>query len=199
MDLSLLQNGKRLRKKGQKQRWAIMAIAKHVIVTEGMESLILRQIAAKADMELGNLQYYFPTRDDLLEAIVRHVFEEDVRTISNTEVVEDLEKTFNELLDLWTAGSGLIYGLRFAATYGSPRFSELKAMVFGEFFNHMSALIKEKNPSLPKSERLNRARLITALLDGAGAQSHPPPKRQFAKFKTDVVDLAVHIAMSQTQ
>ena len=172
-----------------------MAIAKHVIVTEGMESLILRQIAAKADMELGNLQYYFPTRDDLLEAIVRHVFEEDVRTISNTEVVEDLEKTFNELLDLWTAGSGLIYGLIFAATYGSPRFSELNAMVFGEFFNHMSALIKEKNPSLPKSERLNRARLITALLDGVTAQSRTASKGQLAKLKADAVDFAVHIAM----
>jgi len=195
MDLSLLQHGKRLSKKGQKQRWAIMAIAKHVIVTEGMESLILRQIAAKADMELGNLQYYFPTRDDLLEAIVRHVFEEDVRTISNTEVVEDLEKTFNELLDLWTAGSGLIYGLIFAATYGSPRFSELNAMVFGEFFNHMSALIKEKNPSVSAPDRLNRARLITALLDVVTAQSLTASKGQLAKLRADAVDFAVHIAM----
>ena len=199
MNSPLLRNGKRLGKKGQKQRLAIISIATRVIATEGIDSLVLRQIATQADMELGNLQYYFPTRDDLLEAIVRSVFEEDVSTISNTGVDHDLEKSFSELLDLWVSGSGLIYGLIFAATHGSPRFSQLKAEVFGEFFDYLSALIKEKNPSLPESERQNRARLTTALLDGAGAQSQTASKRQFAKFKKDVVDLAVHIAMSQTQ
>jgi hypothetical protein len=93
----------------------------------------------------------------------------------------------------------LIYGLVFAATHGAPRFSQLKAEVFGEFFDHLSALIKEKRPSLSESERLTRAKLITALLDGAGAQPQTASKRQIAKFKADVVDLAVHIAMNQVQ
>ena len=200
MNSRLLQNGKRLSKKGQKQRLAIISIATHVLTTEGLESLVLRQIAAQADMELGNLQYYFPTRDDLLEAIVRGAFEKDVRTISNPRVDHDLKKSFSELLDLWDpAGSGLIYGLVFAATHGAPRFSQLKAEVFGEFFDHLSALIKEKRPSLSESERLTRAKLITALLDGAGAQPQTASKRQIAKFKADVVDLAVRIAMNQVQ
>lgn len=199
MNSHLLQNGKKLSKKGQKQRLAIISIATHLLTTEGLESIVLRQIAAQADMELGNLQYYFPTRDDLLEAIVRSVFEKDVRTISNPQVNHDLEKSFSELLDLWVAGSGLIYGLVFAATHGSPRFSQLKEEVFGKFFDYLSALIKERRPSLSESERLNRAKLITALLDGACAQLQTASKRQIAKFKADVVDLAVHIAVDQVQ
>ena len=198
MSSTLLRHRRRLGKKGQKQRSAIIDISKHVIYNEGVDSLVMRQIAAKAEMELGNLQYYFPTRDDLLEAIVRDVFEKDTSTISNSEIDHDIEKTIGELLDSWT-GHGLVYGLIFAATYRSPRFTQLKALVYETFYNHMSTLIEEKNPGLSDSERLRRAKLITALLDGTSAQYHAGSKRQIANLerglKADVVELAVQIAM----
>ena len=198
MSSTLLQHGRRLGKKGQKQRSAIIDISKHIIYNEGVDSLVMRQIAAKAEMELGNLQYYFPTRDDLLEAIVRDVFEKDTGTISNPEFDHDIEKTISELVDLWT-GHGIVYGLIFATTYRSPRFTQLKALVYETFYNHMSTLIEEKNPGLSDSERLRRAKLITALLDGTSAQYHAGSKRQIANLerglKADVVELAVQIAM----
>lgn len=194
MSSTLVRHGRRLGKKGQKQRSAIIDISKHVIVNEGVESLVMRQIAAKAEMELGNLQYYFPTRDDLLEAIVRDVFEKDTSTISNPEFDHDIEKTISELVDLWT-GHGIVYGLIFATTYRSPRFTQLRALVFETFFNYLSTLIQEKNPGLSGSERLRRAKLITALLDGTSAQSQSASKREIAKLKADVVELAVHVAM----
>ena len=63
----------------------------------------------------------------------------------------------------------------------------------------MSTLIEEKNPGLSDSERLRRAKLITALLDGTSAQYHAGSKRQIANLerdlKADVVELAVQIAM----
>ena len=61
-------------------------------------------------------------------------------------------------------------------------------------FVHRNPL-KEKNPSVSAPDRLNRARLITALLDGVTAQSRTASKGQLAKLKADAVDFAVHIAM----
>ncbi len=57
------------RKKGRERRQQIIDTAKEVLMTSGITSLVLRDIAVQLGITHGNLQYYFPTKEDLLVAI----------------------------------------------------------------------------------------------------------------------------------
>jgi AcrR family transcriptional regulator len=43
-----------------------------VLINEGYAAASMRRVADECDMKLGNLQYYYPTRDDLVDAFILH-------------------------------------------------------------------------------------------------------------------------------
>ncbi|HBM87140.1 MAG TPA: hypothetical protein DD437_01220, partial [Rhodobiaceae bacterium] len=51
--------------KGQKRRAEIISLGRNLLIEEGYDAFVLRTIAAQAEITLGNLQYYFPVREDL--------------------------------------------------------------------------------------------------------------------------------------
>ena len=57
------------RRKGRERRQQIVDAAKEVLLTQGITGLVLRDIAVQLGITHGNLQYYFPTKEDLLVAI----------------------------------------------------------------------------------------------------------------------------------
>ncbi|QNE21041.1 TetR/AcrR family transcriptional regulator [Kribbella qitaiheensis] len=70
-----------LSSRGEGRREAVLRVARDVLVKEGYDQFVLRRVAAAAEMKLGNLQYYFATRDDLLEAVIRAQFEPDLTAL----------------------------------------------------------------------------------------------------------------------
>jgi AcrR family transcriptional regulator len=46
-----------------------------VLIKEGYAAVSMRRVADECGMKLGNLQYYYPTRDELLDAFIRHWIE----------------------------------------------------------------------------------------------------------------------------
>jgi AcrR family transcriptional regulator len=56
--------------KGQQQIRSILRAASNVLVQGGMEKFSVNRVAAKAGISLGNLQYYFPKRRDLIGALL---------------------------------------------------------------------------------------------------------------------------------
>lgn len=62
------------RQKGRERRRMILEAAKRALIERGVDGLVLREIAEELGITHGNLQYYFPTRNDLLIS----VFDEEV-------------------------------------------------------------------------------------------------------------------------
>lgn len=56
--------------KGQKRVELILNAARDILVEEGYPSLSMRKIATRADITVGNLQYYFSSKIDLLNDLV---------------------------------------------------------------------------------------------------------------------------------
>ena len=82
--------------------------AKEQIVRAAAESLLesgyagtsVRSIAAKAGVAIGNLQYYFPTKSELLIEAWRHLTERSV---------EELRTSLNQMTDpIWLIESGIV-------------------------------------------------------------------------------------------
>ena len=53
-----------------------MAAAHRVLVTAGYANFSMRRVATEAGVSVGNLQYYFPTKDALTAALLDNVIED---------------------------------------------------------------------------------------------------------------------------
>lgn len=70
--------------KGHETRELILRAALGVLVEEGLRAMSMRRVAAASGMKLGNLTYHFPTREDLMRALLEAVissYEEEFETI----------------------------------------------------------------------------------------------------------------------
>ena len=61
----------RLKRKGRETRAAILEAAKNVLLEDGFGNFVFRGVAKRAGVEPGNVQYYFPTKRDLLSAVLQ--------------------------------------------------------------------------------------------------------------------------------
>jgi len=56
-------------RKGQQRRQDILDTARAILVEEGWEAFSMREVATRLGIRHGHLQYYFPTKQDLLVAL----------------------------------------------------------------------------------------------------------------------------------
>jgi AcrR family transcriptional regulator len=76
----------------------LLAVARHVVAEQGADAS-LRDVARKAGVGLGTLYRHFPTREVLLEALLRTKFDESAQRANELEKWDD-------------AGSALVTWLR---------------------------------------------------------------------------------------
>ena len=67
------------REKGQRKAGQILEKAAEVLARDGYSKFSLRRVANASGVALGNLQYYFPTKGHLLEAMLIHVINRYIR------------------------------------------------------------------------------------------------------------------------
>ncbi len=67
---------------------AIIAAGRQLIVEGGAGDFSMRKVASAAGMSLGNLQYHFKTRDDLLEGMLDWFSYEYTRDLGEMQSVE---------------------------------------------------------------------------------------------------------------
>ena len=58
------------RQRGKRQVRSILDEARSILIGEGYSGLTLRKVAKNLDISLGNLTYYFPSKIELLKAII---------------------------------------------------------------------------------------------------------------------------------
>jgi len=71
-------------REGKRER--LVAAARHVLHRQGVEKTTLADIAGAADVPVGNVYYYFKTKDDLIEAAIE----------SQIEDIEELLEALNQ-------------------------------------------------------------------------------------------------------
>jgi AcrR family transcriptional regulator len=61
--------------KGSERIRVILEEAKNILVDEGFSGLSFRNVAKRAGITVGNVTYYFPTKDDLLVELAGYIFD----------------------------------------------------------------------------------------------------------------------------
>lgn len=164
--------------KGQERQAEILQLARQLIQDEGIDGFVLRRIADQAGMKLGNLQYYYATRDDLLEALLRSEFERDLaalqppepRPTTQAETEANFLAAIDSLTSRWSEDSGSVYLPIGVLAHTEQRFCDLWEEIYNAFYAAMARLIRQLDPAATPSQARSRAILVTALIDGSSVQ-----------------------------
>lgn len=161
--------------KGAQRRAQLIAEARTHLVDVGVERFSVRQVADAAGITLGNLQYYFPSRDDLLAAVMRAEIDADaelIRSLQSDDPAEELAEVVAALLDRWRAGNDRVYEALVLLTRHRPDLAELTASVWSRAYDEVAAIVRRIDPRIGGTEARARAMLIVGLIDGAALQHY---------------------------
>ena len=168
------------KKRSELSRKRLLDTAREVLANEGLDCFVLREIAKRAEMQLGNLQYYFPTRDDLLEAVIREEFEHN---LSAMRALEDSAKSLRDyteqltelLINEYTGIGGNIWPVLTLLHLHSRRFRRLSEEIYQQHFDIVIDALRRFGVHGNTGKLREKARLLTAIIDGATLQAHAGP------------------------
>lgn len=161
--------------KGSSTRDRILEAARRTLIEQGIDQFALREIADSLEIKLSNLQYYFKTR----EALVLKVLEEEAardRAIIETHQLKSNDATtafhaiVQDLITRWRGESGVLFSTLGTLAIHNKEYKKLYRTIYADFYGALEGPLQQLNPNLTAAELSLRARLITALIDGAPMQ-----------------------------
>lgn len=183
------------RTKGHRRKAEIIALARDLLVREGYDHFVLRTIAERAEIKLGNLQYYFPTREDLLETVGEEEFFRGLQIVNEATHLDatpedKLVHMVSRLVGDWQQTGGRVYAVIAMLALHHERFQRLHESQYRLFYKSVAKLLQGLVPKASDDALLHKARLVTTLMDGALFQVAPRGKGTRAKrvaFRNELV------------
>ena len=166
--------GKLIRKKKYSERRdEILDTTIAALANEGYTSVSMRGIADRVGIHLSTLQYYFPTKRDLLNSTIEKSIGSMVRMMDDIVLnpSAEPEKVLREALKIHLrACHDPIIAKLFVALWGMASHDEDANYSLNEVYKRdcqrYATLIQRTNPKLSKRICENRAVLILAQLEG---------------------------------
>lgn len=158
--------------KGQERSEAILDATEQLLVEEGHAALTLRGVAQRAGIRLGNLQYYFATREELVRALLARILERataqvEARVGGAAASSRTLDTALEPLLEDQKDPDSyrLFYDLWAMAAREPTIAAELRAF-YARYIDAVAQRLREASPGLGRAETRARAELLVALLEG---------------------------------
>jgi AcrR family transcriptional regulator len=173
--------------RGQDSIVQILSAALNLLIEEGYSALSLRRIAKACDMKVGNVTYYFATKDALVREMLSAAIEgymsafEDVISQVDLTPEEKLEAIIRIILeDIRTKKTTRLFPELWALANFDPFVAECVNESYVNARRALNVLVAEINPSLPEEERETLCLFISGALEGmtifAGYQKPWEPK-----------------------
>jgi AcrR family transcriptional regulator len=162
--------------KGQGTRARIIGVARAILVDEGYESFVLRQIAARAAIKPGNLQYYFASKKELLQAVL----EPELARYNETYAAVTAQRVGKDAAILAVVDF-LLEEIKLKATCNiwytvwalAPQDSDIAILMddwYQQYLRELKRVIKFANPKIGERKAGHVACLLTAVMDGLTMQ-----------------------------
>lgn len=170
--------------KGESTRERILNAARAQLIDHGIERFALRELADGLQIKLGNLQYYFNTKEALVLQVLEAEAAKDRAIIAQHQHAETAASTtlkaiVRDLTSRWSGQSGVLFSTLGTLAIHNNTYKRLYRQIYAEFYAALEAPLRTLNPNLSAAELALRARLITALIDGAPMQPQIPNRRLF--------------------
>lgn len=150
----------------------ILRAAIDILIEEGFTGLTMRRIATRCGLKPGNLNYYFPTKEDLvrglLDAIITSYEVEFQIIVSDTtaSAAERLERLCNLVLeDILTKKTTRIFPELWARSNHDPFISDRMHELYVRARAPLEVMIAELNPNLTEQDRKDLSLFISASME----------------------------------
>lgn len=178
-----------LTRKGQKRREEIIFVSRQRLINRGYDAVVLREIADEMGSSLGNIQYYFRTRRDLLAAVVANEISADIEDavgagLNKGTPDEKLKRFCEVVLAKWGGDAGIVWSGMLFFRHHYDEVQELMEVVYHLFYEALIDIIGEIRPDDSKAVLKRKAMMVTSLLDGASLQ--PLPNKRFLSSVPDI-------------
>ena len=131
------------------RREQLLSIAMDLIAKRGFEGLRFQEVAKQAGINNATLYYHFPTKEELIQGVVRHLNEELKKTGRRAinepaSALEELRIEFQDLRDLLRAQPKLFlvlveFSLR---SLRDPAIGKMEARRDGFWQEHLSGIVR---------------------------------------------------------
>lgn len=159
--------------RGREGHETILRAALNLLVEQGYRAMSMRKVAAACGMKLGNLTYYFPTKEDLSRELFDAVissYEVEFDAIVHEEGVspeQRLEEICTLILeDIRTKKTTRFFPEIWALSNHDPFVFERLHELYARARAPLHGIIEDINPSLSASQRETLALFISASMEG---------------------------------
>jgi AcrR family transcriptional regulator len=164
------------RHKGEAKRRQILETAKGLLLAGGPGAVVLREVAAKLGMTHSNVQYYYPTRDELLVAIYDEELAKFTGSVERVAAIAltrpaRLAAVIDLGLALIRAPDTALWRLMVGMLDHSPEMAALHRKECRLYEDRLVAELKVIAPHLSAARRRSVAKIIQAIIDGMSIQA----------------------------
>jgi len=162
--------------KGENTRQRIIEIARSILVDEGYEKFVVRRISARAGIMPGNLQYYFQSKKELLQAVLEPElarYHETYAEVSNSKIGKDeiILAVINFLLqEIRLKSTCNIWYTVWALAPQDKHIAALMDDWYQQYMGELQKIILAANPALGQRRAGHIASILTAIMDGLTMQ-----------------------------
>ena len=159
--------------RGQEGVEGVLRAALAILVEEGYPALSFRRVAARCGMSVGNVNYYFRTKDDLVRELLDAVISS--YEVSFTNIMREpgatpekrLEQVVTLILeDIGTPKTTCFFPELWALSNHDPVVFKRMHELYHRARVVLNEIIAEVNPALPEVERETLALFMSASMEG---------------------------------
>lgn len=159
--------------RGQEGQEQILRAALAILIDEGFRAISFRRIAARCGMKVGNVTYYFPSKEDLVRALLDAVIVP--YEVTFTEIMHEPGATPEQRLakvcmlileDIGTKKTTRFFPELWALSNHDPVVFERMHELYQRARVVLNEIIAEVNPALPAEERETLALFMSASMEG---------------------------------
>lgn len=171
--INTLTPGTAVHRKGKKKAEEILAAATSILAFEGYSNFTMRRVAEKVGVRLRNVQYYFNTKDSLLQAVIEERLRQDIESAANAIKQHDLspKDRFLAFVDLSLEENTTPYfrGLQFelwALANNNPLAAKCRDHMTTVYSKFIYELIEPLTINQSDATRRKKAVILLAMLQG---------------------------------
>ncbi|MFT5852125.1 MAG: AcrR family transcriptional regulator [Colwellia sp.] len=157
--------------KGEKRIKLILEAAEQLLIDSGYHNFSMRKVASKAGVSVGNLQYYFPSKDKLLESLLDKVIQNYLDTFEKFRGRYTPKEQFIEIMksvinDIRTKHTSVFFPELWSMANHDKHISNIMDRMYGKYRTLVANIIGDINPNLNECQAQRLSLFITASLEG---------------------------------
>ena len=170
---ALNRSGTATQEKGITRLISILDAAREVLIEAGYAGLTMRKIASRAGISIGNLNYYYRTKEDLLRDLLEYVINDYLEEFERRRLLagHSPEKQLQAVLKFWiedlnTPETTVFFPELWALGNHDPHIAELVDDLYAKARLPLNELIPQINPTLTRKEAERMALYMCAAMEG---------------------------------